>query len=44
MQDEVLEVRIMEEANFIADTGATVRSAAEVFHISKSTVHTVVII
>ena len=31
--------RIVDEANYIADTGATVRKAAKVFHFSKSTVH-----
>ena len=36
---EELTVRVMEEAFFIAETGATVRDAAKVFHFSKSTVH-----
>lgn len=31
--------RIMKEAYFIAQTGATVRKTAQVFHFSKSTVH-----
>ena len=31
--------RIMKEAYFIAQTGATVRKTAEIFHFSKSTVH-----
>ena len=31
--------RILEEAYFIAETGATVRKTASVFHYSKSTVH-----
>lgn len=31
--------RIIEEAEYIANTGATVRSAAKVFGVSKSTVH-----
>ena len=31
--------RIIEEANYIAETGATVRATAKIFHFSKSTVH-----
>lgn len=31
--------RIMKEAYFIAQTGATVRKTAQIFHFSKSTVH-----
>ena len=31
--------RIVEEANYIAETGATVRATAKIFHFSKSTVH-----
>ena len=38
MREDIID-RIVEEANYIADTGATVRAAAKVFKISKSTVH-----
>ena len=31
--------RIIEEGAYIAETGATVRQTAKVFHFSKSTVH-----
>lgn len=31
--------RIVEEANYIVETGATVRATASMFHYSKSTVH-----
>lgn len=31
--------RIEEEADFILETGYTVRQIAEIFHVSKSTVH-----
>jgi putative DeoR family transcriptional regulator (stage III sporulation protein D) len=31
--------RILEEAEYIAETGATVRATAQIFHFSKSTVH-----
>jgi putative DeoR family transcriptional regulator (stage III sporulation protein D) len=31
--------RIIEEGTYIAETGATVRQTAKVFHFSKSTVH-----
>ena len=31
--------RIIKEANYIIETGATVRDASKVFHFSKSTVH-----
>ncbi len=31
--------RVLEEGYYIAQTGATVRKTAEVFHYSKSTVH-----
>jgi putative DeoR family transcriptional regulator (stage III sporulation protein D) len=31
--------RILEEANYIAQTNATVRATAKIFHFSKSTVH-----
>lgn len=36
---EELVVRVTEEARYIAETGATVRDTAKVFHFSKSTVH-----
>lgn len=38
MEDDIY-ARVIEEAEFIAETGATVRAAAKVFRISKSTVH-----
>lgn len=38
MRDEITE-RIMQEAYYIAETGATVRATAKIFHYSKSTVH-----
>jgi len=31
--------RVIREAEYIAETGATVRACAKVFHFSKSTVH-----
>ena len=31
--------RVIEEAEYIANTGATVRKTAKEFHFSKSTVH-----
>lgn len=31
--------RVIKEAYYIAETGATVRATAKVFHFSKSTVH-----
>lgn len=34
-----LEERIIEEGRYIAETGATVRKTASVFHLGKSTVH-----
>lgn len=36
---EDLVVRILKESYYIAETGATVRKTANVFHYSKSTVH-----
>ena len=36
---EELVRRALEEARYIAETGATVRETAKVFHFSKSTVH-----
>ena len=38
MWDE-MKVRIIECATYIAESGATVRQAAKVFHLGKSTVH-----
>jgi putative DeoR family transcriptional regulator (stage III sporulation protein D) len=36
---DYIEERAMEIANYIIDTNATVREAAKVFKVSKSTVH-----
>ena len=41
MEDDIY-ARVLEEGYYIAETGATGRAAAKVFHVSKSTVHTVV--
>ena len=38
MRREIRE-RVAEEGLYIAETGATVRATAKVFHFSKSTVH-----
>ncbi len=38
MREDVTD-RILEEAEFIAETGATVRATAKIFLSSKSTVH-----
>lgn len=38
MCDDITD-RVLEEAYYIALTGATVRSTAKIFHFSKSTVH-----
>ncbi len=38
MRDYMID-RILEEGEFIASTGATVRLTAKVFHTGKSTVH-----
>ena len=38
MREDILD-RIFKEAEYIVQTGATVRQAAKVFHFSKSTVH-----
>ncbi len=38
MREDIIE-RIIEEGNYIANTGATVRQTAKLFHFSKSTVH-----
>lgn len=37
--NDYIEERVLEVARYIADNGATVRRAANVFGISKSTVH-----
>ena len=39
---DYIEERAAALAHYIIETGATVRKTAAVFHISKSTVHTVV--
>lgn len=36
---EYITDRVLEEAYYIAETGATVRATAKLFHSSKSTVH-----
>ena len=38
MCEEIVK-RVIDEAEYIAQTGATVRQTAKVFHFSKSTVH-----
>ena len=38
-----IENRVLSIADYIIETGATVRAAARVFGVSKSTVHTEVI-
>ena len=38
MREDLID-RVLKEAQYIAETGATVRDAAKVFHFSKSTVH-----
>ena len=38
MRDDIVD-RIVDEANYIIETGATVRATAKIFHFSKSTVH-----
>ena len=39
MQDSSITQRVLQEAHYIAYTGATVRQTARVFLYSKSTVH-----
>ena len=39
---DYIEERAAALARYIVDTGSTVRKTAAVFHVSKSTVHTVV--
>ena len=36
---DYIEDRVIEIANYIIDNNSTVRAAAKVFHVSKSTVH-----
>lgn len=36
---DYIEERVLELANYIMETGATVRAAAKKFRVSKSTVH-----
>lgn len=36
---DYIEERVMEVAEYIIDTGATVRETAKVFKVSKSTIH-----
>ena len=38
MRDDI-EERVISEARYIAESGATVRKTANVFHVGKSTVH-----
>lgn len=38
MCEDIVE-RVIKEAEYIAQTGATVRKTAKIFHFSKSTVH-----
>ena len=38
MREDIVD-RVLEEANHIAQTGATVRKTAKIFNFSKSTVH-----
>ena len=38
MREDIVD-RVLEEANYIAQTGATVRKTAKIFNFSKSTVH-----
>lgn len=35
----IINERVKEEANYILETGYTIREIAKVFHVSKSTVH-----
>jgi putative DeoR family transcriptional regulator (stage III sporulation protein D) len=37
--NQYLEERILEEAKYIINTGSTLRKAAKVFGVSKSTIH-----
>ena len=37
--ENLIHARVLEEANFIIDTGKTVREITNIFRVSKSTVH-----
>ena len=37
--ENLIHARVLEEYNFIIDTGKTVREIANIFRVSKSTVH-----
>lgn len=37
--ENLIHTRVIDEANFILDTGKTVREIASIFKVSKSTVH-----
>lgn len=37
--ENLIHARVLEEANFIINTGKTVREIANIFRVSKSTVH-----
>ena len=37
--ENLIHARVLEETNFIIDTGKTVREIANIFRVSKSTVH-----
>ena len=37
--ENLIHARVWEQANFIIDTGKTVREIANIFRVSKSTVH-----
>ena len=39
MRDDTITERVLKEAHYIAQTGATVRQTAKIFLFSKSTVH-----
>ena len=39
MMQDYIEQRVLEISNYILETGATVRQVAQVFGVSKSTVH-----
>ena len=38
MRDDLID-RVLDEGEYIVDTGATVRATAKQFHLGKSTVH-----
>ena len=37
--DSVISIRVISEADYIIETGKTVRELAQIFKVSKSTVH-----